>query len=276
MLDPISHQHSHSLLLNKSKFLGNGNRSAKTFLLLVSAIAMLVPGLAARAEIIQGKIESYSASDRQAVIDLGLEDGIGKHDRGKIKLTSLDSPNVEFIGANIVVVSVEENSAVVSVKEAPGVQIPIQSGAAVTVDTESGIAQREEEAKIVAAQQAEEARRARELEEARTEKARREREQEEARAAEIRRQREQEEARIQETRRQQQIETQRAEAARRQRELEEERREVLSEGVATGQIEPDIEANRTTDLDEAKNLWQSNPNSDTNSADLPSDYLQAY
>lgn len=276
MLDPISHQHSHSLLLNKSKFLGNGNRSAKTFLLLVSAIAMLVPGLAARAEIIQGKIESYSASDRQAIIDLGLEDGIGKHDRGKIKLTSLDSPNVEFIGANIVVISVEENSAVVSVKEAPGVQIPIQSGAAVTVDTESGIAQREEEAKIVAAQQAEEARRARELEEARTEKARREREQEEARAAEIRRQREQEEARIQETRRQQQIETQRAEAARRQRELEEERREVLSEGVATGQIEPDIEANRTTDLDEAKNLWQSNPNSDTNSADLPSDYLQAY
>ncbi|MEM6612843.1 MAG: hypothetical protein AAF652_11445 [Cyanobacteria bacterium P01_C01_bin.72] len=276
MLDPISHQHSSSWLLNKSKSFGSSNRSAKTLLLLFSAIAMLAPGLAARAEIIQGKIASYSAKDGQAVIDLGLEDGVGKYDRGKIKLTSLDSPNVEFIGANIVVVSVEANSAVVSVKEAPGVQIPIQSGATVTVDTESGFARREEEAKIVAAQEADAARRARELEEARTEKARREREQEEARAAAIRRQREAEEARIQETRRQQQIEIQRAEAARRQRELEEQRRETLSERVATGQINPEAEANRAADLGEAKDLWQSDSDSDVSLADLPPDYLQAY
>ncbi|MEL6787131.1 MAG: hypothetical protein AAFO76_06905, partial [Cyanobacteria bacterium J06607_15] len=254
MLDPISHQHGYGWLRNKSQFFGNGNRTFKTSLLLLSAIAMLLPGLAAEAEIIKGKIASYSPEDRQAVIDLGEEDGVGKHDQGKIKLTSLDNPNVEFIGANIVVVSVEENSAVVSVREAPGVQIPIQSGAAVTVDTESGIARREEEAKIIAAQQAEEARRQQQLEEARAEKARREREQEEARAAELRRQRELEEARIQETRRQQQIEIQRAEAARRQREIEE-ARQSQPEPIVTGQIkpqpEPEPEANQSTDLAEA-------------------------
>ncbi|MEO1339931.1 MAG: hypothetical protein AAFV28_02015 [Cyanobacteria bacterium J06635_13] len=279
MLDPISHQHGYGWLLNKSQFFGNGNRTLKTSFLLLSAIAMLLPGLAAEAEIIEGKIASYSPEDRQAVIDLGEEDGIGKHDQGKIKLTSLDNPNVEFIGANIVVVSVEENSAVVSVKEAPGVQIPIQSGAAVTVDTESGIARREEEAKIIAAQQAEEARRQQQLEEARAEKARREREQEEARAAELRRQRELEEARIQETRRQQQIEIQRAEAARRQREIEE-ARQSQPEPIVTGQIKPEPEsepeASQSTDLAEAKELWRSNSDSNINSADLPEDYLQAY
>lgn len=258
--------------------------SLKTSLFLLSTVAILAPGMSVKAEIIMGIIETYNPQSRQATISLGQQDGIGKYDRGKIELTSLDSPNVRFVGANIVVVSVEKNYAVVSVREAPGVPVPIQTGARVTVDTESGIARREEEAKIIAAQQAEAARRQQQLEEARAEQARRQRELEQARATEARRQRELEEARAAEARRQQQLEAQQAEAARRQRELEatrveearrQQQNETARQPEAPSQVEP---GQQSVDLDEAKDLWQdgSATDSQASTADLPLDYLQAY
>ncbi|MGB5634682.1 MAG: hypothetical protein WBM86_18125, partial [Waterburya sp.] len=207
MIKPISRQYGRSLLLNKKGSLSNWKTlSLKTSIFLLSTVAMLAPSLSVKAEIIMGIIENYNPQNRQATINLGKKDGVGKYDRGKIELTSLDSPDVKFIGANIVVVSVGENSAVVTVREAPGVQVPIQAGAEVTLDTDSGIARREEEAKIIASQQAEEASRQQQLEAARAEQARRQRELEAARAAEIRRQ--------------QQLEVERIEAARRQQQLE--------------------------------------------------------
>lgn len=290
MIDLNSPQYGCVSHFNKKRFSSNWKTlSLKTSLFLLSTAAILAPGLSAQAEIVIGIIENYSPQSRQATISLGKQDGVGKYDRGKVKLTSLDSPNVEFIGANIVVVSVDDNSAVVSVREAPGVQVPIQAGAEVTLDTDSGIARREEEAKIIAAQQAAEARRQQQLEAALAEKARRQRELEEARAAETRRQRELEEARIQETRRQQQIEEARAVEARRQREIEEARAaaarsqqqsaepETPPIAVAPEAITPQPEE-KSIDLDEARNLWQSesSPDSETSASDLPLDYLQAY
>ena len=246
--------------------------SGKTSLFLLSTAAMLVPSLPLRAEIVRGIIENYSPQNQQATISLGEEDGVGKYDQGKIQLTSLDSPNTKFIGANITVISVEENSAVVSVREAPGIQVPIQAGTEVILDTDSGLAQREEEAKVIAAQQAEEARRQQQLEEARAEQARRQREAEEARAEEARRQREAEEARILEARRQQQLEAERIEQARQQQ----------SEAEAPIAQQPDISSqpnqaqlDRDVELSEAEDLW----NSEAEGEDvdkLPSDYLLAY
>ena len=203
-------QNSLSLNLKKSS---NSDRRWQIPLFLLSTAALLVPSLPLRAEMIKGVIKNYSPQNQQATISLGEEDGVGKYDRGKIQLSSLDSPNTKFIGANITVISVEEDSAVVSVREAPGIQVPIAAGAEIVLDTESGLAQRSEEARVIAAQQAEEARRQQQLEEARAEQARRQREAEQARAEQARLQREAEEARILEARRQQQAEVEKIEQA---------------------------------------------------------------
>ncbi|WP_319423445.1 tetratricopeptide repeat protein [Pleurocapsa sp. FMAR1] len=248
----------------------------KTSLFLLSTAALLVPSLPLRAEIVRGIIKNYSPQNQQATISLGEEDDVGKYDRGKIQLTSLDSPNTKFIGANVTVISVEENSAVVSVREVPGIQVPIQAGTEVVLDTDSGLAQREEEAKVIATQQAEEARRQQQLEEARAEQARRQREAEQARAEEARRQREAEEARIIEARRQQQLEAERTEQARQQQQQAE------AEAATTAQpdiaSQPDLPSQAQPDkikLEEAEDLW----NSEAKAEDvdkLPSDYLLAY
>ena len=243
----------------------------KTSLFLLSTTALLVPSLPLRAEMVKGVIENYSPQNQQATISLGEEDGVGKYDRGKIQLTSLDSPNTKFIGANITVISVEENSAVVSVSEAPGIQVPIAAGAEIVLDTDSGLAQREEEAKVIAREQAEEARRQQQLEEARAEVARRQREAEVARAEVARRQREAEEARIIEARRQQQLEAERIEQARQQQQAEVEAPTAQQPDIA---LEPSPQQDRA-ELEEAEELW----NSEAEGEDvdkLPSDYLLAY
>ena len=290
MIKPISRRNGRSLLLNKKGFVGNWKiLSLKTSLFFLSAATMLAPSLSVKAEIIMGIIENYNPQSRQATISLGKKDGVGKYDRGKIELTSLDSPDVKFIGANIVVISVEENSAVVEVREAPGVPVPIQQGAAVTLDTDSGIARREEEAKIIAAQQAEAAQRQQQLEAARAEQIRRQQEEEAARAAEIRRQQEIEAQRIAAARRQQEEEAARTAEARRQQEIEAQRieaeraaavrrqEELEAERAAAAQPQPQLEG-EAADLNEAQDLWSSKSpeNSKATAADLPLDYLQAY
>ena len=292
MIKPISRRNGRSLLLNKKGFVGNWKiLSLKTSLFLLSAATILAPSLSVKAEIIRGIIENYNPQSRQATISLGKKDGVGKYDRGKIELTSLDSPDIKFIGANVVVISVEENSAVVEVREAPGVPVPIQQGAAVTLDTDSGIARREEEAKIIAAQQAEAAQRQQQLEAARAEQVRRQQEEEAARAAEIRRQREIEAQRIAAARRQQELEAARTAEARRQREIEAQRieaeraaavrrqEELEAERAAAAQSQPQSQPEgEAADLNEAQDLWSSKspekPKATT--ADLPLDYLQAY
>lgn len=219
---------------------------------------------------IRGIVENYSPQNQQATISLGKEDGVGKYDRGKIKLSSLDSPNAKFIGANITVISVEENSAVVSVREAPGIQVPITAGAEIILDTDSGLAQRSEEAKVIAAQQVEEARRLQQLEEARAEQARRQREAEEARAKQARLQREAEEARILEARRQQQAEAERIEQARLQAKPE---AEVEQTDVA---LKPSPQEDGV-EL-ESEDYWDSQAEGaeDRDTGKLPADYLLAY
>jgi|GEM_PF-5291316 len=295
MIEPISRHNGRSLLLNRKGFLNNWKvLSLKTSLLVLSTAAILAPGLSVKAEIIMGIIENYSPQNRQATISLGKQDGVGKYDRGKIKLTSLDSPDVKFIGANIVVISVDQNSAVVEVREAPGVPVPIQAGAEVTLDTDSGIARREEEAKIIASQQAEAAQRQQQLEAARAEKARRQQELEAAREAEIRRQQEIEAQRIAAAQRQQELEAAHTdtEEARRQQEIEAQRLEAERQAAvrrqeelesAKASIPPQIRPQRdseqqTADLGEAKNLWrgQTAEVDSANADDLPLDYLQAY
>ncbi|MGB5709320.1 MAG: hypothetical protein WBM44_00165 [Waterburya sp.] len=291
MIKPISRQYGRSLLLNKKGSLSNWKTlSLKTSIFLLSTVAMLAPSLSVKAEIIMGIIENYNPQNRQATINLGKKDGVGKYDRGKIELTSLDSPDVKFIGANIVVVSVGENSAVVTVREAPGVQVPIQAGAEVTLDTDSGIARREEEAKIIASQQAEEASRQQQLEAARAEQARRQRELEAARAAEIRRQQQLEVERIEAARRQQQLEAERIEAERIEAERIEAER-IEAERIAAARRQQELEEagvpkvppqlqqeKKPVDLNEAQDLWsgKTSPDPKASASDLPLDYLQAY
>ncbi len=292
MIKPISRRNGHPLLLNKKGFISNWKiLSLKTSLFLLSAATMLAPSLSVKAEIIMGIIETYNPQSRQATISLGKKDGVGKYDRGKIELTSLDSPDVKFIGANIVVISVEENSAVVEVREAPGVPVPIKQGAAVTLDTDSGIARREEEAKIIAAQQAEAAQRQQQLEAARAEQVRRQQEEEAAREAEIRRQQEIEAQRVAAARRQQEEAAARTAEARRQQEIEAQRieaeraaavrrqEELEAERAAAAQSQPQPQPEEgAVDLNEAQDLWSSKSpeNPKATAVDLPLDYLQAY
>ncbi|MEL6437815.1 MAG: hypothetical protein AAFQ80_00970 [Cyanobacteria bacterium J06621_8] len=283
IINPVFREKKRLWLQQSKNVLGNWNTlPLKTALFLISTLALIAPGAAVRAEIVLGIIETYNPQTREATISLGEQDGVGKYDRGKIELTSLDNPNVRFVGANIVVTKVEKNFAVVSVREAPGVPVPIEPGARISLDTDSGIARREEEAKIIAAQQAEEARRQQQLEAAKAEKARRQRELEEARTAEARRQREQEEARILEARRQEEA----AQAARRQQELEEVRaaeirRQQEEAQAAQNQQEsstaPEV-AELEPDLEEAKQFWQREDEGapQATASDLPLDYLQAY
>ena len=261
-----------SLFLKKNNSSSNWKSlSLKAILFFLTASAVFTPGLLVRAEIIIGIIENYNSQRKQATINLGKKDGVGKYDRGKIELTSLDSPNVRFIGANIEVVRVDENSAVVSVREAPGVQVPVKSGARVTLDTGSGLARREEEAKLLATQQAEEARRQQRLEQARAEQARRQRQLEQARAEQARRQRQQEQARVEQARRQRQQEQARAEQARAEQAR---RQQQQAQANTPTQQEPE-----PMSIAEARDLWNNSSLKGLQGspiADLPSDYLKAY
>ena len=277
MADSIFRQYHHLFVKTSHPTRKETSISLKSALFVFTALAVFVSGLPVSAEMIDGKIEKYDPQLQQATIDLGKEDGIDKYDRGKIELTSLDSPNVKFIGANVVVISVEENSAVVSVREAPGIQIPVTVGAKVTVDNESGLARREEEAKLLAEQQAEEARRQQQLEQARAEQARQQREREQALAAEARRQQQLEQARAEEAHRQQQLEQ-----AQQQQEQEQANASIQQESEEPNlnleSEDPDLEP-EDPNLEEARELWKTNlpedlPNSSI--ADLPLDYVQAY
>ncbi len=242
----------------------------KTVIFLLVTSMTLAPGFLARAAMIIGLIESYDPQTKQATINLGKKDGLGKYDRGKIEFTSLDDPNVRFIGANIVVLSVKENSAVVSVREAPGIPIPVKAGARVTLNTESGLARREEEARLIAMEQAKKAREQQQLEQARQRRA-------------------QEQAR--QRRAQEQARQRRAQEQARQRQAEEQARQRRAEEQArAAQTQPQIETKQPNnptqsqpkafDLEEARNYWKTASQADIEvggpASDLPSDYLQAY
>ncbi|MGK7937713.1 MAG: hypothetical protein AB4206_18260 [Xenococcaceae cyanobacterium] len=237
-------QKTKNTALNRGK-----NIFLNTVIFFLATSMTFAPGFLARAAMIIGLIESYDSQSKQATINLGKKDGLGKYDRGKIEFTSLDDPNVRFIGANIVVLSVKENSAVVSVREAPGVQIPVQAGARVTVDTESGLARREEEARLIAIEQAKKAQQQQQIEQARQQQ----RELEQARAAQARQQRELEQAR--------------AAQAQQQREPEQQNDQTQSKP-------------KVVDIEEARNFWKTASQADIQvggpTSDLPSDYLQAY
>ena len=298
MIDLISHQYRRLIFLKRKDHSSNWKSlSLKAVLFVLTASAVFTTGLIVRAEIIIGIVESYNPQSKQATINLGKKDRVDKYDRGKIELTSLDSPNVRFIGANIVVISVDENSAVVSVREAPGVQVPIKAGAKVTLDTDSGLARREEEAKLLASQQAEEARQQRQLEQARAEQARQQRQLEQARAEEARQQRQLEQARAEQAR-QQQLEQARAEPApqqqqqqqqeqtraepapqQQQQQQEQARAEPAPQQQQHEQAKtPELES-EDIDLDEIGDFWRTNSPEDLQGspiANLPSDYLKAY
>ncbi len=204
----------------------------KISIILVAGALVLSRGFSSWAALITGKVQDYDPTSKQATINLGKSDGIDKYDRGKIELSSLDDPNTRFVGANITVLSVDQNTAIVSVREAPGVQIPIKPGARVTLDTGSGAVRRTKEAQLLAQQQtpsnpnqieqarAAAARRQRELEQARAAPAQRQRELEQARAAAAQRQRELEQAQARQAQQERELEQARAAAAQRQRELE--------------------------------------------------------
>ena len=245
-------------VLNQQK-----NILVKTIILVFITSFAFVPGFLARAAMIIGLIESYDSQTKQATINLGKKDGLGKYDRGKIEFTSLDDPNVRFIGANIVVLSVKENSAVVSVREAPGVQIPVQVGARVTLDTESGLARREEEARLIAIEQNKKAQQQQQLEQARQQQ----RELEQARAAQARQQRELEQARAAQAHQQRELEQARANPTQPEPKLEQQNDRPQSQP-------------KVFDLEEARNFWKTASQADIQvggpASDLPSDYLQAY
>ena len=315
MIDSIFRQYRRLLFLKRKDSSSNWKSlPLRSVLFFLTASAVFSTGLIVRAEIIIGIVESYNPQSKQATINLGKKDRVGKYDRGKIELTSLDSPNVRFIGANIVVISVDENSAVVSVREAPGVQVPVKAGAKVTLDTDSGLARREEEAKLLASQQAEEARQQQQLEQARAEKARQQRQLEQARAEEARQQRQLEQARAEEARQQRQLEQARAEETRQQQQLEQanaptqlesedieeeaRQQQQLEQANAPAQLESeDIDeearqqqqleqANAPTqlesediDLDEIGDFWRTSSPEDlqgSSISNLPSDYLKTY
>ncbi|NET36188.1 MAG: hypothetical protein F6K19_29885 [Cyanothece sp. SIO1E1] len=186
----------------------------------LSTALALGHGMIAMAAALTGQVQRYTPSNRQAVINLGAADGIGKYDRGRIELISRDNPNSRFIAANIVVLQVNQNTAIVEVREKVGVQIDIGAGARVVLDTGSGQARRDEERRLAQqnsagqAQQAELVRKQRQLEQAR-----RQREWEQAQAARIQRQRELAEAQAQQTRRQQELAAAQAQRSRLQNDL---------------------------------------------------------
>ncbi len=190
----------------------------KISIILVAGALVLSRGFSSWAALITGKVQDYDPTSKQATINLGKSDGIDKYDQGKIELSSLDDPNTRFVGANITVLSVDQNTAIVSVREAPGVQIPIKPGARVTLDTGSGTLRRKKEAQLLAQQQTPS--NPNQIEQARAAAAQRQRELEQARAAAAQRQRELEQARAAAAQRQRELEQARAAAAQRQRELE--------------------------------------------------------
>ena len=159
-------------------------------------------GLLVLAAVVAGQVQSYTPAIRQATISLGAANGVGKYDRGQIELVSQDNPNARFIAANIVVLQVNQNSAVVEVREKEGLQVEIGQGAHVLLDVGSGHARREEErilaqqtqdqqAEVAQQQQRlEQARQQRQWEQAQAERAQRELRLEQARAQEAAQQRE--------------------------------------------------------------------------------------
>ena len=275
MIDSIFRQYRRLLFLKRKDSSSNWKSlPLRSVLFFLTASAVFSTGLIVRAEIIIGIVESYNPQSKQATINLGKKDRVGKYDRGKIELTSLDSPNVRFIGANIVVISVDENSAVVSVREAPGVQVPVKAGAKVTLDTDSGLARREEEAKLLATQQAEEARQQQQLEQARAEQARQQRQLEQARAEEARQQRQLEQARAEEARQQRQLEQ-----ARQQQKLEQARAEEARQQRQLESVNAPYLESEDIDLDQIDDYWRTNSSEDLQGnlvSNLPSDYLKAY
>ncbi|MEM1368882.1 MAG: hypothetical protein AAGG02_12890 [Cyanobacteria bacterium P01_H01_bin.15] len=157
---------------------------------LFALTVVLVIGLSwhVAAQIASGQVESYNPSTRQATISLGTNDGLSKYDYGHIELTSRDNADAKFIAANVVVLKASADSAIVEVREKPGLQVDIARGATVLVDAGSGLARRQEE-ELLAQQQTEIARKRAALETIRQQRAEAERQAELARQQEAREER---------------------------------------------------------------------------------------
>lgn len=94
--------------------------------------------LLAEAAIVTGQVKRYNPNTRQATISLGSQQGIGTYDSGQIELALQGQSRGGFIDAAVEVIEVNANTSVVQVQEKSGVEVPIQVGARVLMETGSG------------------------------------------------------------------------------------------------------------------------------------------
>ncbi len=175
----------------------------------LALLMTLGQGLIVLAAVMPGQIQSYTPEIRQATINLGSADGVGKYDRGQIELVSQDNPNSRFIAANIVVLQVKQNSAVIEVREKEGLQVNIGPGALVFLETSSGQARLAEESRL--AQQSQTLQAELGNQQQRLEQLRRERQWEQVQAARIQRELQLEQAQAREAAQQRDYELAQAE-----------------------------------------------------------------
>ena len=186
--------------LRVPRFPGFARRRWKTLYMptiafFLALLMTLGQGLIVLAAVLPGQIQSYTPGIRQATINLGAADGVGKYDRGQIELVSQDNPNSRFIAANIVVLQVKQNSAVVEVREKEGLQVNIGPGALIFLETRSGQARLAEESRL--AQQSQTLQAAVGSQQQQLEQARRQRQWEQAQATRVHRELQLEQARAQ-------------------------------------------------------------------------------
>jgi tetratricopeptide (TPR) repeat protein len=84
-------------------------------------------------------VQRYDAHTRQARINLGSEDGLGTYDQGQIALTLEGESRNSFVDATVEVVQLTPSSALVQVQEKQGIDVPVQVGARVLMNTNSGV-----------------------------------------------------------------------------------------------------------------------------------------
>ena len=179
---------------------------------LLALLMTLGQGMIVFAAVMTGQIQSYTPAIRQATISLGAANGVGKYDRGQIELVSQDNPNSRFIAANIVVLQVKQNSALVEVREKEGVQVDIGPGALVLLETGSGQARLAEESRLAQQTQAQQAELGRQHD--LLEQARRQRQWEQAEADRVLRELQLEQARTRQAAQQREFELAQAERQR--------------------------------------------------------------
>ena len=204
-----------------------------TIAFLLALLITVSYGLLVAAAVVTGQVQEYSPNIRQAWINLGTADGVGKYDRGQIELVSQDNPNARFIAANIVVLQVNQNSALVEVREREGLQVEINNGAHVLLDVGSGQARRDEDLLLAQEAQAQEAEI--EQQQQRLEQVRRQRQLEQAQAQRAQRELELAQARARETAQREAYEIAQTERAQPQQEQQQAEQQTVEEAIAAEQ-----------------------------------------